>query len=107
MIGAIFQYGSDTVEVRIVGTVVLFRTSQFQQFAEIDGLKLDRYGVMKEFPDLVDEKEWKKIAAQRFKDKIKKMETEKERMKYVIYDLTKFGYTPLYLQKQGFRPIKL
>jgi len=107
VIGAIFSYGSDTIEVRVKDKHVFFRTSQFQDFAEIDGLKLDRHGVMKEFPDLKNESEWQKIAKERFKDKIKKMENEKERIMYVIKDLTKFGYKPLYLQKQGFRPMRL
>jgi len=107
MIGVIFKFGTETVEVRVQDTNVLFRTSQFQQFGTIDGLKLDKSGVIKEFPDLKDNKEWEKIARERFKQKIKKLKTEMERAKYIIKDLQKFGYQPIYLQKAGYRPVKL
>lgn len=107
MIGIIFKFNSEIVEVRIKDSNVFFRTSQSQQFATIEGIKLDKNGVVKEFPDLKDSKDWKKESIKRFKEKIKEMKTEKEQAQYVIDDLTKFGYQPLYLQKQGFRPVKL
>jgi hypothetical protein len=107
MIGVIFEYINEKVEVRIDGTNCYFRTSQFSQFTTIDGIKLDKKGVIKEFPDLKENKNWREEAIERFKEKIKNMETEKQRAKYIIEDLTKFGYKPLFLQQQGFRPIKL
>ena len=107
MIGLIFEFGPETIEVRIKDSTCFFRTSNFQQFATIEGIKLDKGGVFKEFPELRDDKDWKKKAIIKFKDKIKNMKTEKEQAQYVIDDLTKFGYKPMYLQKQGFRPVKL
>jgi len=107
MIGVIFEFVDQHIEVRVVDRTVLFRTQQSTNFSDISGIKLDRPGVIKEFPDLKDNPEWQKIAQERFKDKIKKMNTEEERIKYIIEDLTKFGYKPLHMQKQGFRPVKL
>ena len=107
MIGIVFQFGSEIVEVRIKDNNVFFGTSQHTEFGDIDGLKLNKVGVLKEFPDLKDKDDWQKQAKERFKDKIKKMKTERERVDYVIEDLRKHGYVPLYLQKQGFRPTKI
>jgi hypothetical protein len=107
MIGLIFKFASELVEVRVEGINVYFRTSQLQRFATIDGLKLDKSGVIKEFPDLKDNEEWKKIAVERFKEKIKSYNTEMERADYIIEDLKKFGYKPLYRQRQGFRVERL
>jgi len=107
MIGVIFQYGSEVVEVRIMEDKVYFRTTQSPQFADISGIKLNKGGVLKEFPDLKDNDEWASIARERFKEKIKQMKTEEERVQYVIDDLTKYGYKATHLQKAGFRPVKL
>ena len=106
-IGVIFNYGTEILEVLIKDSNVFFRTSQFQQFATIDGIKLDKSGVIKEFPDLKDNKDWKNEAISRFKEKIKKMENEEERIKYIINDLNKFGYKAMYLQKSGHRRKRL
>jgi len=107
MIGLIFQFGTETIEVRIQRNNVFFRTSQFMNFVDIDGIKLNKVGVIKEFPDLKENKEWQKISRERFKEKIKKMETERERADYITQDLKKYGYKPLWEQQQGFRPKKL
>ncbi|HDK42725.1 MAG TPA: hypothetical protein ENG87_05055 [Candidatus Pacearchaeota archaeon] len=106
MIGIIFQFGTEIIEVKVQGVNVLFRASQFTNFADIDGIKLNKVGVLKEFPDLKDSKDWQIIARKRFKDKIKTMKTERERVDYIIEDLTKFGYKWLYKQRAGFRPEK-
>lgn len=107
MIEVIFSFGSEIVEVRVKDNTIFFRTSNSPQFGDIDGIKLDKFGVMKEFPDLIDKDDWQKIARDRFKEKIKNMKTEQEQIKYVIEDLQKFGYIPKYLQKAGYRPIKV
>lgn len=107
MIGVVFQFGSEFVEVRVKDNGVYFRTSQFTNFATIDGIKLSKSGVIKEFPDLKDNDDWQNIARERFKGKIKQMKTEREKTDYIINDLKKFGYVPLYEQPQGFRPKKL
>ena len=86
----------------------VFRTTQFGgAFTTIEGLKLDKFGVEKEFPDLKGNENWKAEAIKRFKEKIKQMDNETQRIEYIKNELTKFGYVPLYLNKQGHRPIKL
>ena len=108
MIGAIFEFGGEYVEVRVDGFNCLFRTNQFGgALAPIDALQLDKSGVIKEFPDLKNKKEWKEEAIKRFKEKIKKMSNEDKRIKYIIEDLRKFGYKPMYYQKQGHRPKRI
>lgn len=108
MISTIFQYGSEIVEVRIVESNCLFRTANTQGgFFPIEAIKLDKAGSIKEHPDLKDNENWKEETIKRFKQKIKEYETEKQRMQYIISDLTKHGYTPLYFQQTGHRPIKI
>lgn len=107
MIGTIFQFGSDIIEVRIIGEQCLFKSSQYSVFSPIERLKLDKKGVIKEFPDLKDNLNWREQAIERFKNKLKSYQTEKERMDYVINDLKKYGYKPLYQQQKGFRPRRL
>ena len=107
MIGILFSFGTETIEVRVQGFNVFFRTSQFQRYADIEGIKLDKSGTMKEFPDLKDNKDWEYIGKQRFKDKIKQMKNEEEVAKYIITELSKFGYIPTHMQRAGFRPVKL
>lgn len=104
MIGVIFQLASEHIQVNIDGTNVLFRTNSTNgQWATIDNLQLNYAGVLKEHPDLKDKDDWKQQAINRFKDKIKNMKTEKERVDYVISDLEKFGYKCLATQRSGFR----
>jgi len=108
MIGLIFQFASELIEVRIDKSTIYFRTAYSGgAFATIDNIKLSYSGVIKEHPDLKDNKDWQKETIKRFKDKIKTMETEERTAAYIIEDLKKYGYKPLYKQKKGFRPIKL
>lgn len=107
MIGTIFKLGSQTVEVRVHQDQILFRSSEFRSWATIDGLRLNKAGVIKEFPDLQGEPLWESKARSRFKEKIKTFSTEKKRMIYIIDELKKFGYLPLIMQEQGFRPKRL
>ena len=108
MIGTIFRLGSEIIEVRIIGTTCLFRTGSYgNAFVSIENLKLNRNGVIKEFPDLKDDENWRIKAMNRFNEKLKTYNTELDRMKYVIEDLKKFGYAPQIMQRQGFRPERL
>ena len=103
-IGVVFQFGSQIIKVRVDGFNCLFRTGQFGgAFAPIDSIQLDYNGVVREFPDLELRDDWKQEAINRFKNKMKELKTEEERINYVINDLKKFGYKPLYKQKNGFR----
>src|SRR3990172_837430 len=101
-IGTIFQFGNEMVEIRIDKGICLFKTSGFGgSFVPIEGLRLDDKGIIKEFPDLgdIEKSERKKIAIQRFKEKLDSFRTEDEKMDYLIADLKRYGYKPLYLQK--------
>jgi len=106
VIGIIFQLASEMIDVRIDNETVWFRT-QGSSFVTIDSIRLDKQGVIKEHPDLKDNENWREEAIKRFKEKIKTMTTEEQRANYIIEDLTKFGYKPLYRQKSGFRVEKL
>lgn len=103
MIGVIFMFASDMVEVRIDGNHVLFRSGMNPMWATIDGLQISYDGVCKEFPDLKEQINWKAQAIERFKDKIASFETDKEKVGYIIEDLKKYGYIPKYIQKGGHR----
>lgn len=108
MIGVIFDFATGVVEVRIDGNNCLFRSQQsYNAFYPIDGLRLDKKGVIKEHPDLKDSNEWRQEAIKRFKEKLKTFDTEMDRINYIMEDLKKFGYKPLYIQKQGGRARKL
>ena len=108
MIGVVFEFLGSPVEVRLEGYNCLFRTTQYGgAFAPIEGLRLDKKGVEKEFPDLKDKENWREEAIKRFKEKLKTMETEEQRIDYIIDDLKKYGYIPRYKQKQGSRTVKL
>ena len=108
MIGVIFEYGSEKVEVRIDKTNCYFRTGQFGgALVPIDSIRIDKKGSIKEHPDLKDRKDWKEETIKRFKEKLKSYNTESERVKYVIDDLSKVGYKPIYIQRTGFRPQKI
>jgi hypothetical protein len=103
MINIEFLFNSQIVVVRISGKELFFCNNPNGFFAPIDKLKFSRQGVLKEFPDLKDNKEWRKIALDRFKDKINSMNSEIEITKYLVNDLVKFGYKPLRFTKQGSR----
>lgn len=108
MIGIIFQAPDSLVEVRIDKEQCLFRTGEYGGvFAPIDNIKLNKDGVVKEHQDLKDREDWKTEAIKRFKEHFKEIETETEKTKYVIKELTKLGYVPKYIQKQGHRPMKI
>lgn len=108
MIDVFFQFGNEFILVKIDGTNVRFANSVFgSQLATIDGLQLDYKGVIKEFPDLEDNPEWKKIAIMRFKNNIREMRNEDEISNYIINDLKKYGYVAKLKQRQGFRPERI
>jgi len=107
MIGAIFQFANEVVEVRVSDNQVYFRDTKSGGYATIEQLNLNKVGVVKEHPDLKDDTSWRIKAIERFKDKIKSYNTELQKMEYIIQDLKKFGYKPMLMQQQGHRPIKL
>ena len=108
MIGVIFDFSGEIVEIRIDNNTCLFRTNNQLggAWATIEGIRLDKKGVIREHPDLENREDWKEEAIKRFKEKISKM-NEIEKMNYLINDMSKFGYIPLYKQRSGFRPEKI
>ncbi len=107
-IGTIFQFGAEMIEVRIDGNNCLFRTKDYGgALYPIDNLRLDKAGVIKEFPDLKDNEDWSEEAIKRFKEKLKGMKTMRKKMDYVVEDLKKYGYKPMYEQQDGCRTRKL
>lgn len=108
MIDILFKFGSDVIIVKIEGHKVLFgNTSYGNVLTTIDGLVLSKQGVIKEFPDLENNDDWAIEASKRFKEKIFKMEGEKEIANYIINDLKKYGYIPWKMEENGKRPINL
>lgn len=106
-IQSVFQLGSERIAIRIIGDNVLFIDFQTNMMSPIEGLQLSKEGTIKEYPDLKDDKEWKNKAIQRFVDKIKSLPSETERNKWLIEEMKKMNYTPLYSQRNGFRPQKI
>jgi hypothetical protein len=108
MIGLIFYYAQEIIYIRIDGHNVHFSNSTFGAVeTSIDGLKLNKSGVLKEYPDLKDNDNWKEIAIERFKEVINAMKTEDAIAEYIIEDLKKYGYVPKWKQKAGFRRTKI
>ncbi len=104
MIDLIFYFGTDVVFVRVTGKDVRFSTSQYGAMGcSIDGLKLNKEGAIREFPDLIDRWDWREEAIKRFKEKISTLNNEDDVANYVISDLKEFGYIPKFKQKAGFR----
>lgn len=104
MISAMFTFGTEVVLVVVKGHEVTFGSTGYgTQMAPLSGLKLDKAGVEKEFPDLKDNPNWRTEAVKRFSDKIKTLDKEENIIEYVISDLRKYGYKPMYRQIQGHR----
>jgi len=107
MIGIIFEFANEFVDIRVDGNNVLFRNNPNSGFVTIDNLKLNETGVIKEFPDLDGREDWKEEAIKRFKEKIASIETERDKIEYIKEDLKKYGYKPVAIQRQGFRTAKI
>jgi len=104
MIDLIFNRIDEIIFIRITGSNVKFANNLSGSiWSSIEGLKLDKRGVMKEFPDLKDSLNWKQEAIARFKEMIRDKKNEQEISEYLIKELKKFGYTPKWKQLGGFR----
>ena len=97
-----FKYANEVVDVIVTGNNLMFLDSS-GTITTVDGLKISKDGVLKEFPDLKDDEEWKKKGLQRLKEHIKSFDTETKTMKYIKEELIKFGYEALYYTRAGFR----
>ena len=108
MIELMFSFGTEYILVRVDGHDVRFGNTVYgATMATIDGLKLNKAGVIKEFPDLEGNENWRIQAIERFKAKLGILATEEEISKYILEDLRKFGYTPIFKQVAGHRRVKL
>ena len=108
MIDILFEFGPDVILVKIEGnSIKMGSTAYGSVMASIEGLKLNKGGVEKEFPDLKEDLLWKEKAIQRFTDKIKSLGAEDKIADYIIKDLSQHGYIPRKMQVGGHRPIKL
>lgn len=103
MIELIFYFGNEIVFVRINGKEVRFANNSRHMITDIGGLRLSQEGVIKEFPDLKDNKDWRVEAVKRFNEKILSLGSEEKISVYIIKELKKCGYTPRYRQRKGFR----
>lgn len=107
-VGIIFEYGPDHIFVRVHGNAITFSSHQQQKGgASLQDLKLNKEGVIKEFPDLKDSPLWREEAIYRFKEKIKSLKTEHSKIQYIIGELKPHGYKVIATQKDGFRPVKI
>lgn len=104
MITATYQLGPQQISAKVEGNALLFFDAESGMITTLEGLRFSRAGVLKEFPDLKEEKEWRKVALERLKEHLKTFQTEKEKMNYVTRELVRFGgYLPLFWQQKGFR----
>ena len=101
------KLGGELFEVIVNQTELLFYSINSQTFTTVKGLKMSKAGVVKEFPELENNPDWKQIALDRLKEKMNGFKTEKEKLTYVMDELTKFGYKALFYQRAGGRPTKL
>jgi len=106
MINATFRIGGDLISVKVEENTILFFETATGLTSTIEGLRLDKSGVLKEFPDLENDPEWKRKTIERFKEHIKKFPSEMKKINYVKDELKKHGYEPLYYMPKGWRPKK-
>lgn len=104
MIEILFRHGGDVILVRIAGNNVEFgNTAQGGMLSTIDGLNISRSGVMRQFPDLKGQPDWKEQAIKRFKKHIATFKNEVEKAEYIKEELSKWGYVPWKIKMQGKR----
>ena len=75
MIKLLMRFGGDVINIIIKGNNLLF-TDSGGVVTTIEGLRISRAGVLKEFPELENNEEWKKIAIKRLKELKSKQEKE-------------------------------
>jgi len=102
VIHCVFRFGNQIQEIVVKGNDLFF--VQEGVITSIEGIKFSREGVLKEFPDLEEKEDWRKIAIERLKTHIKKMKTEMEAIEYVKSELEKQGYEAMFFQRAGWRP---
>lgn len=108
MITLMFEKANEKVLVIVEGNNVKFGNTTYGPYlASIDGLLLNHEGVVKEFPDLQGDENWKEKASSRFREKIKSFKTENEISDFMVSEMKEAGFIPLMKQKGGFRIEKI
>lgn len=103
-----FEKEGKNILVVVKGEEVYFGSTGFGAYlSTIEGLQLSYEGVIREFPDLKENSNWQGEAVKRFTQKIKSLPTEMKRADYIIEDLRKHYFVPLYKQKNGHRPERI
>ena len=72
----------------------------------IESVKLDYDGVIKEFPELKDNPEWREETIRRFYKKCKEYDSDEKVCQFIYDDLKKWGYKLISINRRGFRPKK-
>ena len=105
MIKLAFELGGENIILRINGNDVRFSNASLglNEFFPIDNIRLSYVGVVREFPDLETNDNWRKVAIGRFKDKIREFKKEDEIVDYIRKELEPHGYKLISKQKDGFR----
>lgn len=98
-----YRLGGEILNVLVDGTNLMFLDSN-GVVTTIEGVRISKGGVLKEFPDLEGNEDWRKIAIERLKEKVKELQTELERTIYVKDEFVKFGYEAMFYQVAGWRP---
>jgi len=94
MIDLMFRFGTDVIMVSINKKIVLFGNMAYGNFLiPFEKFQLNKQGVIKEFPYLADEKEWRIKAKENFYAIIDKLGNEEAIADYLIKDLEDDGYT--------------
>ena len=106
MIKGTFRLGGDVIEIILQGGDIQIFDVSSGIITTLEGLKISKEGVIKEFPDLKDNEEWKKIGLQRLKEHIKSFNYLDDKLNYIKEELEKHGYESLYKQRVGHRPQK-
>lgn len=106
MIKGNFALANDMYEVVVDGNNLFFNDVSTNTISTIEGLRLNKSGVLKEFPDLENNEEWRKIAIERLKEHMKTFSSENDKLDYVKDELKKFGWDAQFKQRAGFRPEK-
>lgn len=101
-----FQLASEIIEVVVNGNDIMFFDVSSGQITGLTGINYNKGGVIKEFPDLENNNDWRLKAIERLKDHIKQFDKEEDKLNYIITDLEKHGYKCHYTQRSGFRPKK-
>lgn len=102
-VNALMEMGADQFYVRIEGPNIFFINAGDNTATTIEGIQLNKAGVIKEHPDLEDDPDWRRKSIERFKEHLKNMKNEDERIQYAIKELTSHGWKGVYLQKDGWR----